>query len=128
MLGRGVVGAVVDGAIRDASALSDQGLAVFARGSTPAGPFKNGPGMIGVPVAIGGVVVSPGDVVVADDDGVAIVPRASAEWAAEHVQEVIAAEAVLRERIVAAQAGVPTAGRELGPADTSTELGAGHGY
>src|SRR5215207_7464298 len=50
MVAKGVLGAIVDGVIRDAETLSRQGLSVFARGTTPAGPFKNGPGIIGNPV------------------------------------------------------------------------------
>ena len=50
--------------IRDAETLAAQGLVVFARAATPAGPFKNGPGVIGAPVAVGGVVVSAGDIIV----------------------------------------------------------------
>jgi len=50
----------------------------WTRAVTPAGPFKNGPGKINVPVAIGGVVVTPGDLVIADDDGVIVVPASEA--------------------------------------------------
>ncbi len=71
---QGAVGVVVDGAIRDVEALEELGLPVFARAVTPAGPYKHGPGQLNVPVAIGGVVVSPGDIVCGDGDGVVIVP------------------------------------------------------
>ena len=104
MVNRGVLGAVIDGAVRDAETLAAQGLVVFARAATPAGPFKNGPGAIGSPVAVGGVVVSSGDVVVADADGVVIVPRQRAGWAADQVAQVIEKEEALRRRIVAARA------------------------
>ena len=103
MVNKGVLGAVIDGAVRDAETLAAQGLVVFARAATPAGPFKNGPGAIGPPVAVGGVVVSSGDVVVADADGVVIVPRQRAGWAAEQVAQVIEKEEALRRRIVAAR-------------------------
>jgi RraA family protein len=69
----GIAGFVIDGAVRDADALKELGLPVFARGITPAGPYKHGPGRLDVPIAVGGVVVSPGDLVVADADGVVIV-------------------------------------------------------
>ncbi|WP_433869167.1 hypothetical protein [Saccharopolyspora sp. CA-218241] len=46
--------AIVDGAVRDVAALSAQGMVIFARAVTPAGPFKNGPGTVGAPVAVGG--------------------------------------------------------------------------
>jgi len=99
---RGVVGAVIDGAVRDAAALDNQGLAVYARSVTPAGPFKFGPGVIGATIACGGVVVSAGDLLVADDDGVSVVPAARAAWAADRVVEIIKNEQKLRDRIVAA--------------------------
>jgi regulator of RNase E activity RraA len=101
MVARGVVGAIVDGTIRDADTLSKQGLSVFARGTTPAGPFKNGPGIIGRPVAVGGVVISAGDIIVGDADGVAIIPRASAADAHQLVTDVITKEEDLRQRIIA---------------------------
>lgn len=72
--GQGAVGVVVDGAVRDVEALEELGLPVFARAVTPAGPYKNGPGYLNVPVAIGGVVVRPGDIVCGDSDGVVVVP------------------------------------------------------
>ncbi|MFC7343933.1 RraA family protein [Saccharopolyspora griseoalba] len=103
MASRGVLGAIVDGAVRDVAALSAQGLAIFARAVTPAGPFKNGPGSVGSPVAVGGVVVSPGDVVVADADGVAVVPAGRAAWAAERVEEVVEHEERLRSQIIASR-------------------------
>ncbi len=103
MVSRGVVGAVIDGAVRDAETLAAQGLVVFARAATPAGPFKNGPGVIGSPVAVGGVVVSPGDLIVTDTDGVVVVPHRRARWAADQVDRVIDKEEALRRRIVAAR-------------------------
>lgn len=103
MVSKGVVGAVVDGAVRDAETLAAQGLVIFARAATPAGPFKNGPGVIGAPVAVGGVVVSPGDVIVADADGVVLVPHHRAAWAADQVRRVIDKEEALRRRIIAAR-------------------------
>lgn len=71
----GVNGFVIDGAVRDAEGLADYQMPVFARAVTPAGPYKDGPGRLGVPVAVGGVSVSPGDLIVGDADGVVVVPR-----------------------------------------------------
>jgi len=98
---KGVVGAVIDGAARDAAVLDQQGLSVFARCLTPAGPFKYGPGIIGTTIACGGVVVGPGDLIVADEDGIAVVPAAQSAWAADRVLQVIENEEKLRARIVA---------------------------
>lgn len=91
----GAVGAVVDGYVRDGAIIEQLGVPVFARGLTPAGPFKNGPGTIGESVAIGGVVVNPGDIVVADADGVIVIPPHRAEEALVAVKEIVAREAEL---------------------------------
>ena len=51
---------------------------MFARAATHRGPYKNGPGDINVPVSIGGLVITPGDIVVGDDDGIVAFPQAIA--------------------------------------------------
>ncbi|MFG2964886.1 RraA family protein [Streptomyces sp. NPDC048288] len=97
----GAVGAVVDGYVRDAAIIEKLGVPVFARGLTPAGPFKNGPGVIGESVAIGGVVVNPGDIVAADGDGVIVIPPHRAEEALRGVEEIVAREAALDAEVEA---------------------------
>lgn len=67
---RGAVGFVLDGAVRDTDFLAKSSFPVFARAGIHLGPYKNGPGEINVPVAIGGMLVNPGDIVVGDADGV----------------------------------------------------------
>jgi RraA family protein len=103
MISAGVPGAVVDGAARDVRALSELGLTVYARAVTPAGPFKDGPGSIGIPVAVGGVVVAPGDVIVGDADGVVVVPRGRVEEVLGSVDGIVAQEEALRQKILAAR-------------------------
>ena len=103
MVNNGVVGAVVDGAVRDVQALSEMGLAVYARAVTPAGPFKDGPGAIGVPVAIGGLVVTAGDVLVGDADGVVVVPRHRVREVVDAVDGIGEKEETMRQRILAAR-------------------------
>lgn len=76
---RGVAGIVINGAIRDVAGLATLSIPVFGRGVTPNGPYKDGPGEVGYPIAIGGVSAASGDLVVADDDGVIVLPRAEAE-------------------------------------------------
>lgn len=75
---KGVGGFVVDGPVRDGSAIHSLGFPVYARGLTPRGPYKEGPGEINVPVSCGGVAISPGDLILGDADGVVVVPRDSA--------------------------------------------------
>ncbi|MFE0145548.1 methyltransferase [Nonomuraea sp. NPDC059007] len=101
MVNAGVVGAVVDGAVRDVQTLSEMGLPVYARAITPAGPFKNGPGAIGAPVAVGGVVVAAGDVLVGDADGVVVVPRDRVKGVVAAIDGIVEREAALRQRILA---------------------------
>jgi regulator of RNase E activity RraA len=73
---RGIAGFVVDGLIRDLPGILRLGdFPVFARGVTPIGPLQRGPGEINHPVSIGGIVVNPGDVLVADLNGVVVVQR-----------------------------------------------------
>ncbi|MFI6299306.1 hypothetical protein ACIBEJ_47480 [Nonomuraea sp. NPDC050790] len=111
MVNAGIVGAVVDGAIRDVQALSELGLPVYARAITPAGPFKEGPGAIGVPVAVGGVVVAPGDVLVGDADGVVVVPHRRVREVADTVGGIVDRQEALRQRILAARPNHPKAAR-----------------
>lgn len=73
-LSRKVAGLVINGAVRDAAALRESPLPVFAKGVTHRGPYKSGPGEINVPVSIGGMLVAPGDLVIGDDDGVLAIP------------------------------------------------------
>ena len=71
----GAAGVIVDGCIRDATEIRDLGFPVFASGISPNGPFKEGPGEINYPINCGGQIVHPGDMVVADDDGVVIAKK-----------------------------------------------------
>ncbi|WP_081591828.1 RraA family protein [Aeromicrobium massiliense] len=74
LLEAGVIGVIVDGAVRDVAGFEMLGLPVYARATCPAGPLPGNDGETQVIVGVGGQVVRPGDVVVADADGVAIIP------------------------------------------------------
>ena len=76
---RGVAGFVIYGAIRDADAFLKVNLPVFAAGVTHRGPYKDGPGEINVPIALEGMVIHPGDLVIGDRDGVLAVPMDAAD-------------------------------------------------
>ncbi|MGD9828358.1 MAG: RraA family protein [Hyphomicrobiaceae bacterium] len=71
---RGLGGIVINGAIRDSAAIRAGSFPVFAAGVTHRGPYKDGPGEINVAVAIDGMVIEPGDLVIGDDDGLMCVP------------------------------------------------------
>ncbi|HMO29377.1 RraA family protein [Enterovirga sp.] len=98
-LSRGAAGFVLDGAIRDASALAVLDLPIFARAAIHRGPYKNGPGDINVPVSVGGMVVSPEDIVVGDADGVVAFPQAIAPALLEAVRAQEAREADIMRSI-----------------------------
>jgi RraA family protein len=72
---REIAGFIVDGLIRDLPAILPLDFPVFARGVTPIGPLHRGPGEINFPICCGGVVVNPGDIIVADAAGIIVVPR-----------------------------------------------------
>ncbi len=76
---RGLAGFVINGAIRDLGTISAGTYPVYAAGVTHRGPYKDGPGEINVPIALGGLVINPGDIVVGDEDGVVAVALADAE-------------------------------------------------
>ncbi len=93
---RGLEGIVIDGAVRDAADLGNLGLPVFARGTSPAGPYKNGPGRLLTSIALGGVAVRPGDVLVGDGDGLVVVPLEEAAVVLEKAEEIHRTEAKKR--------------------------------
>ena len=98
-MARGFAGVVLDGAIRDSAAFREDGFPCYARGVCHRGPYKDGPGEIGTPVSCGGQVVMPGDLIMADEDGVVVVPRAEAA-------EVIAAAEAHNAKEQVAQAAI----------------------
>lgn len=98
----GVVGVVIDGAIRDLRAIKEMNFPVYARSVTHRGPYKNGPGEINVPVSIGGMVVNPGDLIVADDDGLIAIPPSDVAQVVAAARKQQAAEA---EKLAAIAAG-----------------------
>lgn len=76
---RQLAGVVLNGAIRDFSTIRQGSFPVYAAGVTHRGPYKDGPGEINVPIAIDGMVIEPGDLVLGDEDGLVCVPQAVAE-------------------------------------------------
>ena len=110
---KGVAGFVIDGAVRDATGLAEYAMPVYARALTPAGPYKDGPFALAAPVAVGGVVVSPGDIVVADEDGVVVVPLEMADRVADLAEAKHEDELAIRRRIDA----------DLGSTDVQSRVG-----
>jgi regulator of RNase E activity RraA len=76
---RKIAGVIADAAVRDVKGIRELEFPTFARAATVRFGGAQGPGAINVPIAIGGVPVNPGDIIIGDDDGVVVVPREDAE-------------------------------------------------
>jgi regulator of RNase E activity RraA len=96
-------GIVVDGAIRDVEGITRLGFPAYSRSVSPGACDKDGPGEINVPISCGGTVVCPGDIVVGDNDGVAVVPARDAAEVLELVAALMDREA---KRIAEIKGGV----------------------
>lgn len=98
---RGLKGLVTDGLARDLPGILGVGLPLYCAGLTPNSPVRNGPGTVGQPVVMGGVAVESGDIVIGDNDGIVIVPRAQISKVLERLAAVRAAEAALEAKVKA---------------------------
>lgn len=89
---RKAAGIIVDGAIRDADEIAEMDFPVYAKSVIPNGPYKNGPGEINTPVSFAGITVRPGDIVVADGDGILFIDPEEAPGILKAVKEVVEKE------------------------------------
>lgn len=80
---RGAAGAIVDGYVRDTAYIRESAFPVWARAVSPCGSTRKGPGSLNVPVVCGGVTIHPGDWILADDDGIVVIPTAQRAAALE---------------------------------------------
>jgi len=106
VMARGCVGVVVDAGVRDIADLRRLGLPVWSRAVHASGTVKATPGSVNVPILCGGATVGPGDVVVADDDGVVVVERERAAQVLQAALERLERETEVRARLAAGELGV----------------------
>lgn len=96
---RGLAGLIIDGAIRDAGAVRNMDIPVYAAGITPNGPYKDGPGEINVPVSCGGIMIKPGDILVGDEDSVVVIDPHDAPQILEKAKATVVKETRFMEEI-----------------------------
>ena len=96
---KGIRAIVTDGLVRDAEGILAAGIPVFCAGVSPNSPYSLGPGSVGLPIAIKGVPIGSGDILVGDRDGVVVVPRSTIDTVLESLAIVTDLEAEFEKKV-----------------------------
>ena len=95
----GGIGLVTDGPMRDLQGIIETGLSCFCTGLNPNSPYNSGPAKIGYPTEIGGKTVSSGDIIVADADGVTVVPFNKIDEVIDKLNRIIELENAMDDKV-----------------------------
>jgi regulator of RNase E activity RraA len=95
----GIAGLIIDGAVRDVEDYKELNMPAFSRTVVASGCFKDGPGEVNFPISCGGVVVMPGDIVIASVEGIVVVPKVDAEYVLQKTKAIFDGEAKRIEEI-----------------------------
>ena len=102
-MAKGIVGAIFDCTIRDSADIAALGFPVFCRGFHPEATAKTDPGETDIDLVLGGVRVAPRDIIVADDDGIVVIPQGIAGDVLKSVRQVAQREDAIRARLKAGE-------------------------
>jgi 4-hydroxy-4-methyl-2-oxoglutarate aldolase len=103
---RGVLGLVIDAGVRDVKDLTEMQFPVWSRAISAKGTVKATVGSVNIPIVCAGMLVNPGDTIVADDDGVVVVPRRNAATVLESSKKRVANEEQKRAKLAAGELGL----------------------
>jgi 4-hydroxy-4-methyl-2-oxoglutarate aldolase len=121
LMARGVVGLIIDAGVRDIATLRQIGFPIWSRSIHAQGTVKASPGSVNIPIVVAGQYIQPGDLIIADDDGVMVVPISVSRFVADAAAKRVAAEESKRSSLAQGTLGIDLYGLRPLLADLGVE-------